>query len=134
MSKHALYARLGSLVTLALIALGICFRFDGLGKPFLWHDEALTLLHVSGHLQHQVASDNMLNSITDFTQLRKDYQTVSLDRGPKGVLKTLETVQPEHAPLFYLTAYFWGRQFGSKPETIRILPALHGTLQIPAAY
>lgn len=118
---------------MALIALGIFFRFDGLGKPLMWHDEALTLLHVSGYLQNDVANERILNSIIDFGQLRKDYQMVSLDRGPKGVLEALEVAQPEHAPLFYLITYFWGRQFGARPETIRIVPALFGTLELPAA-
>lgn len=134
MPKHTLYPQLVWLLAVTLLSLGIFFRFYGLDKSIIWHDEALTLLHFSGYSAEEAAKRRLANSIIDFAQVRKDYQSINIDRGPEGVLQAVATDQPVRGPLFYLVDYFWVRQFNSEPATARVIPALFGTLQLPATY
>ena len=115
-----------------LVALGIFFRFYNLDHRVFWHDEALTLHHVSGYTYLE-----LLNQVTarliEFKEFSK-FQHPNTGRGPEFVLASLSYCQPEHAPFFYLSAYYWAKVFSPEVGIMRCLPALLSLLQLPATY
>lgn len=79
----------------------------------------------------------MVNQVTGHLIQFKDlsvFQQPNPGKGPQQVLESLTYCQPEHAPFFYLSAYFWAKTFGWPPESMRALPAVFSLLQIPCMY
>ena len=122
-----------SLLLWCLIVLGVTFRFYNLDKKLFWHDETITMYHVSGYTMPELYDQLAIGHPLQFKECAT-FQRVNPERGPSFVLHSLSSNQSGHAPLFYLAAYFWAKTFGCAVGTMRYLPSLLSIFQLPCLY
>ena len=123
------------LVAVALV-LGICFRFVHLDRKVYWHDEVYTSLRIAGYKGEEVVEKVFDGGVISPQDLLK-YQRVSAEKNLADAIAALKT-HPEHPPLYYLMARFWGQfwgQFGgSSMVANRSLSAWISLLVFPCVY
>ena len=123
------------LVAVALI-LGICFRFVNLDRKVYWHDEVYTSLRISGYKAEDLVEELFDSPVISQQDLLK-YQRLSPEKNLADAMDALKK-HPEHPPLYYLMARFWGQflgQFGvSLMVANRSLSALISLLAFPSVY
>jgi uncharacterized membrane protein len=118
---------------LAFIGLGVWFRLVHLDLKPYWHDEVFTLLRVSGYRAAEAVPHLFNGQVIGVDELLH-YQRPAAETGALGTIWGLATEEPQHPPLYYLTARFWAEQFGSSIAVTRALPALLSLLGFPALY
>lgn len=113
--------------------LGIIFRLNNpTSKPY-WIDESYTLLRASAYSSKEATKQLYNGNIITANDVLK-YQKVSPEQNFTGTIKGLANEEPQHPPLYFLIARFWGRIFGNSKAATRILPALCSLLIFPAVY
>jgi uncharacterized membrane protein len=118
-----------TIALLVLLAIAVFFRFYNLDKKAFWHDEVVTVCHITGHSGPPKYKQGELVTAGELAQVL----TFKKGDNEEPVLKSLAS-DSQHAPLYYLIAYHWCRQFSTSPSSIRTLSALLGLLQLPAVY
>ncbi len=116
-----------------ILALGIFFRFDNLGKKVFWHDEVFTKLFIDGYAVKEWKQALFTGKIIEVN----DLQTFLHFNPRKSLVDTvrdLATQDPHHPPLYYGLARIWIAHFGDSIATLRLLSALLSLLAFPAAY
>lgn len=120
-----------ALVCIALIGIGIFFRFYGIENKEFWHDEVLTTLHVAGFKYNWVEwFDGSINSVKSIN----DKLTMTKSTDVENVISSLALIESEHPPLFYVASYFVSGLMGQTVFALRCLAGVFGLIQIPAAY
>ncbi|MEG3976403.1 glycosyltransferase family 39 protein [Microcoleus sp. herbarium8] len=123
---------LGFLI-IAVLAIGILFRFVNLDGKFYWIDETYTSLRVSGYTEAEMLKQISYNKITSPSDLQK-YQQVNSEKTLSDSLNSLATEDPQHPPLYYVLARFWAQWFGTSVTAMRSLAAVISLLVFPAIY
>lgn len=120
-------------LVIVLLLLGVFFRFAHLDRKVYWHDEVYTSFRLAGYtwgeLVPQVFNGKVINA--------KDLQKYQYPRPQKGLIdtvKSLEVDDPQHPPLYYLTARLWVQMFGYSVTVIRSLSACISLLVFPCIY
>lgn len=121
------------LILLAVILLGVFFRFANLENKIVWHDEALTISRVSGYYAEEI-NKKIFNGKTILLDELKQYQEKNTQSRNLDIIKILATDNPQHPPVYYLLLRLWGNLWGFSIETLRSLSALWGILLLPAIY
>lgn len=121
------------LLVLALLLLGIFFRFAHLDRKVYWYDEAFTALRASGYTEAEVVQQFADSAVVPVAALQH-YQQPAPDRGLEATLFSLAQEDPQHPPLYYGVVHFWIRWFGSSVVALRALPALLSLLTLPCVY
>ncbi|HEY9658326.1 MAG TPA: dolichyl-phosphate-mannose--protein mannosyltransferase, partial [Allocoleopsis sp.] len=121
------------ILVVLLLVLGIFFRLVDLDLKPYWHDEIFTLLRVSGYQAAEAVQHLFTGQVVGIDQLLQ-YQSPSAEKGAWGTIYGLATEEPQHPPLYYLTARYWAAWLGSSVATTRLLPALLSLLGFPAIY
>ena len=120
------------LVCLALLVLGILFRFGNLQQVY-WHDEAYTSLRLSGYtsveVKHNLFTDRLV-SIADLLY----YQSPNLERSVVGTINSLALDNAQHPPLYSILARWWVEVFGKPIWILRSFSALVSILAFPTIY
>lgn len=123
---------LGFLI-IAVLTIGILFRFVNLDGKFYWIDETYTSLRVSGYTEAEMLKQISYNKITSPSDLQK-YQQVNSEKTLSDSLNSLATEDPQHPPLYYVLARFWAQWFGTSVTAMRSLAAVISLLVFPAIY
>ncbi|MBE9120836.1 glycosyltransferase family 39 protein [Tychonema sp. LEGE 07199] len=123
---------LGFLI-IAVLAIGILFRFVNLDGKFYWIDETYTSLRVSGYTEAEMLKEISYNKINSPSDLQK-YQQVNSEKTLSDSLNSLATEDPQHPPLYYVLARFWAQWFGTSVTAMRSLAAVISLLVFPAIY
>lgn len=123
---------LGFLI-IAVLVIGILFRFANLDRKFYWIDETYTSLRVSGYTEAEMLADISYQKITSPADLQK-YQQINVETNLTDTLNSLATEDPQHPPLYYILARFWAQWFGSSVAAMRSLAAVISLLVFPAIY
>jgi uncharacterized membrane protein len=118
---------------IAVLAIGILFRFVNLDRKFYWIDENYTSLRVSGYTEAEIIKQISYAKITSPSDLQK-YQQINSQKTLSNTLNSLTTEDPQHPPLYYILARFWAQWFGSSVATMRSLAAVISLLVFPAIY
>ncbi|MCU0544182.1 MAG: glycosyltransferase family 39 protein [Oscillatoriaceae cyanobacterium Prado104] len=118
---------------IAVILLGIGFRFFQLDRKLYWHDEAYTSLRAAGFTRQEIDDELFQNRIFPAPQLQK-YQQIKPGSTAADTINSLALEDPQHPPLYFLMARFWMQQFGSSLTASRTLPALLSLLSLPLMY
>ncbi|MCC3408625.1 MAG: glycosyltransferase family 39 protein [Microcoleus sp. PH2017_10_PVI_O_A] len=118
---------------IAVLAIGILFRFVNLDRKFYWIDENYTSLRVSGYTEAEIIKQISYAKITSSSDLQK-YQQINSQKTLSNTLNSLATEDPQHPPLYYILARFWAQWFGSSVATMRSLAAVISLLVFPAIY
>ena len=121
------------LVLLALLALGICFRFTALDRKIYWHDEVYTSFRAAGFTRGEIDQTLFQNRFVEVPELQK-FQSIKPDSSSLDTLRSLVTEDPQHPPLYFVTARYWMQQFGSSIFASRLLPALISLVSLPLIY
>jgi uncharacterized membrane protein len=118
---------------IAVLAIGILFRFVNLDRKFYWIDETYTSLRVSGYTEAEIIKQISYDKITSPSDLQK-YQQVNSQKTLSDSLNSLVTEDPQHPPLYYILARHWAQWFGTSVAAMRSLAAVISLLVFPAIY
>lgn len=121
------------LLIIALLVLGIFFRFVNLDKKVYWGDEVFTSFRIAGYTLPEVTQelfDRQPKSIEELQQ----YQQPNSQKGIADTIASLAIEDSQHPPLYYIIARLWEQTFGSAMAVRRSLPALISLLVFPCLY
>ncbi|MEG4200487.1 glycosyltransferase family 39 protein [Microcoleus sp. Pol12A5] len=118
---------------IAVLVIGILFRFANLDRKFYWIDETYTSLRVSGYTEAEIIKQISYQKITSPADLQK-YQQINSEKTVRDTLNSLATEDPQHPPLYYVLARYWAQWFGSSVAAMRSLAAVISLLVFPATY
>lgn len=118
---------------IAVLVIGILFRFANLDRKFYWIDETYTSLRVSGYTEAEIIKEISYQKITSPADLQK-YQQINSEKTLRDTLNSLATEDPHHPPLYYVLARYWAQWFGSSVAAMRSLAAVISLLVFPAIY
>lgn len=117
---------------IALLVIGILFRFGNLGKKVYWIDETYTSLRISGYGEQELIAQTYTGEVITVADLQS-FQKPSPDRTWTDTLISLSE-SPQHPPLYFLLGRLWTQIWGASPTTVRSLSALLSLLTFPALY
>ncbi|HEY9638846.1 MAG TPA: glycosyltransferase family 39 protein, partial [Coleofasciculaceae cyanobacterium] len=117
---------------IALVMLGVFFRFYQLDEKVYWLDEARTSLRMSGHTQTEFIQEVYQGQVIDMATLQR-YQSPSADADWGDTLQALRG-NAEHTPLYFLLARLWTQIFGYSVTSIRSLSAVLSLLVFPCMF
>jgi len=80
---------------IAVLVLGIFFRFANLDRKFYWIDETYTSLRVSGYTEAEIIKEISYQKITSPSDLQK-YQQINSEKTLSDTLNSLVTEDPQH--------------------------------------
>jgi uncharacterized membrane protein len=118
---------------IAVLVIGILFRFANLDRKFYWIDETYTSLRVSGYTEAEIIKQISYQKITSPSDLQK-YQQINSEKTLSDTLNSLAAEDPQHPPLYYVLARYWAQWFGSSVAAMRSLAAVISLLVFPAIY
>ena len=116
---------------IALLVIGIFFRFYNLDRKVYWLDEARTSLRMSGHTQTELVKEIYTGQVVTAATLQT-YQRP----GEKSWGDTLHALKgnAEHTPLYFLLARLWTEGFGYSVANIRGLSVFFSLLVFPCLF
>ena len=117
---------------IAVLLLGLFFRFANLTGKVFWVDEVSTAVRVSGYTVTEVEKELLQQGIVDADTLLS-YQKLSPKRSFADSVTAL-TKSPEHAPLYFLLTRIWVQLWGDSIATIRSLSVLISLFTFPCLY
>jgi uncharacterized membrane protein len=117
----------------AVLVLGVFFRFVNLDRKFFWFDEVYTAFRISGYRETQVNEQEFRGRVIAVKDLQK-YQRVNPEKGIIDTVKSLALEEPQLAPLHFVLTRFWSQLFGSSVVALRSLSALSSLLLFPSVY
>lgn len=118
---------------IAVILLGIGFRFVNLDRKGYWHDEVYTTIRAAGFTRYEIDQELFQNHFVSAPALQK-FQQLKSGSSSIDTINSLVTEDPQHPPLYFLLARFWMQRFGSSILASRFLPALLSLLSLPLMY
>ncbi len=116
---------------IALLILGIFFRFYSLDEKVFWLDEARTSLRMSGHTKTEFLQEVYTGKVIDLETLQQYQRPDNTSWG--DTLKALEG-NAEQSPLYFLLARLWTELFGYSVSSIRSLSAFISLLGFPCLF
>jgi uncharacterized membrane protein len=119
---------------IAIVILGIFFRFINLDRKIFWEDESFTALRISGYT-HQEVVENLYvtgQSVT-FAEIQK-YLSPNSDKGIQDMIHGLAIEDPHVPVLYFVLVRCWAQCFGGSIAILRSLSAVFGVLCLPAFY
>lgn len=118
---------------IVLIALGIFFRFDGLGSKVFWWDETHTGRAIAGSFWPEIIED-----IYDGQVLTRDailvHQFPREGRTAVTTMRVLVWEDPRQVPLYFVLARAWVKIFGSSTAILRAFSAVLSVITLPLAF
>lgn len=118
---------------IAVLVIGIYFRFGNLDKKFYWGDETYTSLWMSGHTLQEVRENLFQGNIIGVEDLQK-YQSLNPDKGLKDTIKALAKNGAVHPPLYYAMLRLWVGVFGNSIAATRAFSAVVSLGIFPGIY
>ena len=117
---------------IAMVALGLFFRFTNLDQKLLDGDEGITAVRSAGYDVAMVETISRNQPIAPaeievFRQIKPGSSLVN-------TLQVNAAGAPQHTPLYFLLNRFWMQWFGSSAIALRSLTALFSALALPAMY
>lgn len=121
-------------VCIALLLVGILFRFVSLDRKVYWHDEAYTSMEITGHSRSEVVSELFTNQQATPPDLL-NYQQLNPDRTMGDTIMALAREDVQHPPLYYILSRGWAQLWNSSsPLVTRSLSAILSLLMFPLMY
>jgi uncharacterized membrane protein len=118
---------------LALVLVGIFFRFTHLDQKVYWHDEVYTSLEVSAHSHSELLSEVFVGREVGVTELQT-YQRINTERGFGDMIYWLAKEDSQHPPLYLTLLRGWLQVLGDSVAITRSLSAVISLLCIPCFY
>jgi uncharacterized membrane protein len=121
------------LLLVLVIVLGIGFRFTNLDRKVYWFDEVYTSMRAAGYTSQGVDQALFQNRVI-FPPDLQQFQQIKPDSQITDTLHSLVEEDPQHPPLYFVTARWWMQGFGSSLTASRSLPALISLFSLPMIY
>ncbi len=118
---------------IALLVLGVFFRFVNLDRKVYWLDETATSFHLSGYTHEEFTQQVVDGREIGLEDLQK-YQRTNPEKGLIDTVKSLAIEDSQHPPLYYVMARFWVQWFGNSVAVTRSLSAVISLLVFPCIY
>ena len=117
---------------LCLIVASSGIRLSGLERKFYWIDEVSSSFVITGNwpdqieqtLSPQYGSIGSVGDVLDALEAHNHQSSADL-------LRSLSNDDPHHCPLYFLIAKQWASIFGPKPQSLRLLAAIIGSMSVP---
>jgi len=121
------------LVAIALLFLGVSFRFANLDLKVYWHDEVYTSMVITARPGRYLSQALFQNKLVKPDALLA-YQGFTLDLSLNDMVirKGLEDAQ--HPPFYYVFLRFWAQLWGTSPTVTRSFSSLLSLLLFPSLY
>ncbi|HEY9629897.1 MAG TPA: glycosyltransferase family 39 protein [Coleofasciculaceae cyanobacterium] len=116
---------------IALLILGIFFRFYQLDEKVYWLDEARTSLRMSGHTKAEFIQEVYTGQVISLDTLQQ-YQRPG--EAIWGDTFNALRGNAEHTPLYFVLARLWTEAWGYSVTTIRSLSAVISLLVFPCLF
>jgi len=120
-------------VILAMVLLGLFFRFFRLDYKIYWHDETYTTMRAAGYTRDQIDQELFQNRVISAPSLQKFFQ-IKPGSTAADTIRSLATEDPQHPPLYFLLSRVWMQLFGSSYTATRSLSAVLSLLGLPLMY
>ncbi len=128
-------------LAIALLIIGVVFRFVNLNHKVFWHDEVYTVFRAAGYVRTDIDQELFQNRVMPIGDLQR-FQQIKPGSTAADTVRSLVIEDPQHPPLYFLLTRWWmqvlGRPltaiFGSSLTVTRSLPLLISLLALPAAY
>jgi uncharacterized membrane protein len=119
----------------AVLAIGIIFRFANLDGKVYWFDENATIFKISGYTIEEW--DSVKNKLNGQIISIKDFQKSYSPNSQSNVIDTIELLalqDSKHTPLYFAILRLWVDLFGNSAAVMRSLSALISLLIFPCLY
>ncbi|GAB1540029.1 hypothetical protein NUACC21_26980 [Scytonema sp. NUACC21] len=117
----------------AVLVVGVFFRFSNLDSKVYSHDETHTSLRISGYTSTEVQRQ-IFNSRVLKKEAFDKFQRLDSEKSLGDTLKSLAIEDPQHPPLYYLLLRAWAQIFGTSVTALRSLSAIISLLVFPSVY
>jgi uncharacterized membrane protein len=114
---------------IALLVIGIFFRFLNLDRKLYWYDEIYTSLGIAGYSRTELIREVVTGEVIDAAFLQR-YQHLTPERDWGDTWHALKSI-PEMPPLYFLLTRLWVQIWGNSIAHIRSLSAVFGVLALP---
>lgn len=118
---------------LAIITIGVVFRFSNLSGTIYSSDEAFTGLFATGHNPVEAGESIFTGQVITAQQVQK-FQSYDPGRGVSSTIASLAIHDPQHPPLYYVLSRWMLGWFHNTVVATRLVAALSGVALIPAVY
>ncbi|HIK10832.1 MAG TPA: glycosyltransferase family 39 protein [Oscillatoriaceae cyanobacterium M33_DOE_052] len=118
---------------IAILVIGICFRFAHLDSKVYWHDEAYTSLRISGYTSAELRNERYERGVIRPEDLQK-YQGPNDEKSLMGTINGLAKEEPQLPPLYFLMVRLWVQYFGYSVAMMRSFSAIISLLAFPCIY
>lgn len=117
---------------LALMVLGVCFRFSNLDRRVYRYDEAFTKLWLCAHSAEDVRAALALNRPLPIEMLA-EYKHARPGVRWRDVFDVFARTEPHQAPSYVTLLWAWVQVTGDSVESLRALSATISVLALPLA-
>jgi uncharacterized membrane protein len=131
--KPVIFQKTLQWLLIALLILGVGFRFINLDRKIYWHDEAYTSLRAGGWTKQAIDQELFQNRLFAAPELQK-FQQIKSGSTMTDTVDSLRIENPQHPPLYFGIARLWMQQFGGSITASRLLPALISLVSLPLMY
>jgi uncharacterized membrane protein len=118
------------LLIAALVLLGVFFRFEGLDRKLLWHDEVYTRIFAAGYQGRDWLPALYTGEVFDVSEVQR-FQHYDSTKTLADTVGGLAEDEPQHPPVYYALARIWMGWFGNGIGALRSLSALGSLIAIP---
>ncbi len=122
-----------SLLVIAILVMGLFFRFANIDRKLYWCDEVYTSLRMSGYLQQEMDREVRDGHLISVTDLQK-YQYPDRDRNTLDTIKGLIAEESQLSPLYFVMVRWWVQLLGNSIAIVRSFSAFISLLTFPALY
>lgn len=119
----------------AVLVIGIIFRFANLDGKVYWFDETATIFKISGYTIEEFVKQ--INQLNDQIISIKDFQKSYSPNSQSNVIDTIKLLalqDSKHTPLYFAMLRLWVDWFGNSAAVMRSLAALISLLIFPCLY
>lgn len=121
------------ILCIALLIIGVFFRFANLDKKVYWGDETSTSSRIAGYTFQEIR-EKFSGSYSLGIEDIKQYQQLTSERTWVDVVKGLAAEEPQLPPVYFLSLRWWAQLFGTSVTAIRSFSALISLLAFPCIY
>ena len=118
---------------IALLLLGVFFRFANLDRQLYWGDEVFTSLHIAGRTVEGMERDLYDGRVVSVEDLH-GYQYPHPGTRLADTVSALKLEYPQHVPLYFVSARLWTQAFGKSIAVTRGFSAFLAILTFPCLY
>lgn len=119
-------------LAVALLILGLIFRFTNLDLRPYWYDETYTSLQISGYSDPEIRQQ-LNGQITTVEALQK-YQYPSPEKSVADTVRSIAEKEPQLTPLYFVLTRFWVQLFGNFVVVTRSFSAMASSLTLLCIY